>query len=298
MRFGLSGCFLPADMREITPAMCRRVRDLGFSGIFTRFRANDPHETPRHVAHAVRDLLAGEGVRLFQATGYWQNLVTPDEAARAESVRTLQAALRLAAELGARGIDTGPGSMNPDGPWFPHPDNWTAACRRQLVKSLQECAPAAEDAGVYLSLEGHQLVTLESAEVTREVLDEVGSPWVRSDFDSANWITRETVYSTGPALDGMFDALGEHIVSCHAKDIWLENKLALHLQDGCPGKGTMDFRTLFRRMEALSPDYPVISEGASTEDLPAVGQLFHGIAGELGIRVLDSDVAPKPSQGG
>jgi len=182
MRLGMSGCFLPADMNDLTPAMCQRVRELGFSGIFTRFRANDPHTTPQAQAQRVRDLLSGEGVRLFQATGYWQNMITPDEMVRKESVRTVQAALRLAGWLGARGIDTGPGSMNPDGPWFPHPDNWTPSARRQLVKTLKECAPAAEDAGVYLSLEAHQLVTLQTSEITKEVLDEVDSPWVRCDY--------------------------------------------------------------------------------------------------------------------
>jgi sugar phosphate isomerase/epimerase len=283
----MSGGFLPADMDQLTPEICRRVRELGFSGIFTRFAANDPHTTPVAKARRLRDLLTEHGVRLFQATGYWQNLVTPDEGRRAEAVRTLQAALRLAGEMGARGIDTGPGSMSPDGPWFPHPDNWTLSARRQLVKSLKECAKAAADAQVYLSLEGHQLVTLESAAVTRDILDKVDSPWVRSDYDSANWITRETVYDTTTAINEHFDTLGRHIVSCHAKDIWIENRLCLHLQDGCPGKGTMDFHTLFRRMEALDPDYPVIVEGAATDDLPAVSALFHRIADELGIHVLD-----------
>jgi sugar phosphate isomerase/epimerase len=198
--------------------------------------------------------------------------------------------------MGARGIDTGPGSMNPDGPWFPHPDNWKPEAARQLVKTLKECAPAAEDAGVFLSLESHQLVTLKSAEIALEILDEVDSPWVRCDYDSANWITLDTVFDTGSALNHHFDLLGKHIVSCHAKDIWIENRLALHLEDGCPGKGLMDFHTLFRRMEALDPDYPVISEGNTTEELPAVSQLFHSIAQELGIRVLDAHEEPgKPS---
>lgn len=289
MRFGMSGCFLPDDMDAMTPEICARVRSLGFSGIFTRFRQNNPHTTTRTQAQRVRDLLAGEGVRLFQVTGYWQNLVTPDESARREAVRTLQAALRLAGWLGARAIDTGPGSLNPAGPWFPHPDNWSATSRRQLVKSLKDCAPAAEDAGVILSLEGHQLVTLESAETTKVILDAVDSPWVRSDYDSANWITRETVYHTGEAINHHFDVLGSYIVSCHAKDIWIENQLALHLQDGCPGKGLMDFKTLFARMEALSPDYPVIAEGNNTDELPAVSALFHETARALGIRPLDAD---------
>ncbi|MEZ4836174.1 MAG: sugar phosphate isomerase/epimerase [Caldilineaceae bacterium] len=287
MRFGMSGCFLPADMDDVTQAMCRRVRELGFSGIFTRFRANDPHTTPKDKAQRLRSLLADEGVRLYQATGYWQNMITPDETARKETVRTVQAALRLAGWMGARGIDTGPGSMNPAGPWFPHPDNWTASARRQLVKTLKECVSAAEDAGVFLSLESHQLVTLKTPEITLEILDEVDSPWVRCDYDSANWITLETVFDTTSALNHHFDLLGKHIVSAHAKDIWIENKLAVHLQDGCPGKGNMDFKTLFRRVEALSPEYPVIAEGNSTEELPAVARLFHDTARELGIAVLD-----------
>jgi ribosomal silencing factor RsfS len=40
-------------------------------------------------------------------------------------------------------------------------------------------------------------------------------------------------------------------------------------------------------MEALSTDYPVIAEGNSTEELPAVSRLFHDTARELGIPVLD-----------
>ncbi|MCC7446839.1 MAG: sugar phosphate isomerase/epimerase [Anaerolineae bacterium] len=289
MRFGMSGCFLPEDMADITPALLNRVREFGFSGIFTRFRHNDPHTTTRDQAERLRSMLVDCGVRLFQATGYWQNLVTADESARRQSVATVQAALRLAGWMGARAIDTGPGSMNPRGPWYPHPYNWTLEARRQLGKSLKECASAAQDAGVLLCVEGHQLVTLESAAITKEVLDEVGSEWVRSDYDSANWITRETVYDTAMAINGHFDALGQHIVSCHAKDIWIEDRLALHLQDGCVGKGTVDFKTLFRRIEALSPDYPVIAEGNVTEELPAVSALFHQTAKELGIRVLDTN---------
>jgi sugar phosphate isomerase/epimerase len=293
MRFGMSGCFLPDNMDDMTPELCQRVRAHGFSGIFTRFRKNDPHETTQAQAHRFRDLLADQGLRLYQATGYWQNMVTPDESARKDAVRTIQAALRLASWLGARGIDTGPGSMNPDGPWFPHPANWTSSARSQLVKTLKECTSAAEDAGVFLSLENHQLVTTRNAEITAEVLDEVNSPWVRCDYDSANWITLETVFDTGSALNHHFDTLGKHIVSCHAKDIWIENRLALHLHDGCPGKGLMDFKTLFRRMEDLDPDYPVISEGNSTYELPYVSQLFHATAKELGIRVLDVDDQPE-----
>jgi len=287
MRLGLNGCYLPADMREVTPALCQRVRADGFSGIFTRFRANDPRDTPRHEAERVRAVMADHGLRMYQSTGFWQNLVHPDESQRAEGVRTLQAALRLAGWLGSRAIDTGPGSMSPRGPWFPHPYNWTAAARRQLIRSLRECAPAAQDAGVLLSMEGHQLVTLESAEVTAEILNAVDSPWVTCDYDSANWITLKEAWDTTAAVERHFDVLGEHITSCHAKDVWVEDRLSVHVQDGCPGKGNMDFRTVLRRMHELSPDLPVLPEGCTSEEIPQVVALFRGLAAEMEIPILE-----------
>ncbi len=286
MRLGMSGCFLPANMNDIDAAMCARVRDAGFTGIFTRFRDNDPLTTSRDDALRLKSLLADEGLYLFQSTGYWQNLVTSDNTARAQSVRVLQGALKLAGWMGARGIDTGPGSMNAAGPWFPHPDNWTAAAESQLILSLKECAQAAEDAGVMLSLESHQLVTPRTPEIAARILDAVDSPWVRCDYDSANWISLETIYDTGGALNAHFDLLGHHICSAHAKDVWVENRLSVHLQDGCPGKGLMDFPTLFARLERLDPDYPMIAEGNSSEELPDVGALFHKVAADLGIKVL------------
>lgn len=82
MRIGMCGAFLPDDMDDLTSVMCKRVRELGFSGIFTRFKNNDPHFTQRSKAERVRKLLADENLRLFQVTGYWQNLVSSDETIR------------------------------------------------------------------------------------------------------------------------------------------------------------------------------------------------------------------------
>jgi sugar phosphate isomerase/epimerase len=126
-------------------------------------------------------------------------------------------------------------------------------------------------------------VTLQTAEITRPVLDEVGSPWIRADYDSANWITLDTIFDADTAISRDMETLGRYIFSAHAEDIWIEDRLTLHLQDCCPGKGRIDFQALFRRMEALSPDYPVIAEGNNSDEPPEVGRLFHTIARELAI---------------
>jgi len=286
VRLGVCGGICPTDLNEVSDEFCQTVKAIGYSGVFTRFRDNDPLTISRATCERVRAIFAANGLSLYQTTGYWQCLIHPDERRRAEAVKILQAALRMAGWLGSRSIDTGPGSLNPRGPWFPHPDNWTATSRRQLIRSLRECAPAAEDAGVFLGLEAHQLVTLNDADMTRDVLDAVDSPWVRCDLDPANWITLETAFDTGPAIDHMFDVVGQHIVSGHAKDSRLEDRLTIHIDAGCPGTGDLDFRTYLRRMESLNPEFPLIVEGASYEQWPSAFHYLSGIAEELGIKVF------------
>ena len=130
------------------------------------------------------------------------------------------------------------------------------------------------------------MVTLKTAEIVRDVLDAVDSRWVRCDLDPANWITLETAFDTGSAIDHMFDVLGEHIVSGHAKDSRIEDRLTIHIEACCPGQGNLDFRTYLRRMENLDPSYPLIVEGASYEQWPAASVYLRQVANDLGIVIF------------
>ncbi len=285
MRFGVSGDLIPNNMDDLTPTIAARVRELGFTGIFSRFRDNDPHTTTEAQCRRVRAILNDAGLAMYQCTGYWQCLIDPDEGRRRAAIETLQAALRVASWLGARGIDTGPGSLSPRGPWFPYPGNWTPEARERLIDSLRACAPVAESCGVYLSMEGHQLVTLDSAETMRDVLDAVGSRSVRCDFDPVNWITLRTIYETGPAVAQMVATLGRHIVSGHAKDVQIQDKLVVHIDNIAAGTGILDYPTFLRLMEDLDPEYPIIVEAAAIDELPAVSAFLHRTAQECGITV-------------
>jgi len=285
MRFGVSGELIPRNMDDVTPALAARVRELGFSGIFSRFGDNDPHTTNEAQCRRVRSIMDNAGLAMYQCTGYWQCLIHPDEARRREAVRTLQAALRVASWLGARGIDTGPGSLSPRGPWFPHPGNWAPEVRQRLIDSLRECAPVAEECGVILSLEGHQLVVLDSARTMREVLDVVASPMVKCDFDPVNWLTLQTVYSTGAAVTEMVRTLGPHIVSAHAKDVTIADRLVVHIDNVAAGTGILDYPTFLRLIEDLDPGFPIIVEAAALDELPAVSAFLHDTARRCGIVV-------------
>ena len=87
MRLGMSGAFLPNNMDDFTPEMAKKIRNLGFSGVFTRFRENDPFETSPSKCYRVRDLLVAHGLRLYQSTGYWHPLIHPDETQRLNQVK-------------------------------------------------------------------------------------------------------------------------------------------------------------------------------------------------------------------
>jgi sugar phosphate isomerase/epimerase len=286
MRLGFSDAFLPERMDDLTPEIAQRIRALGFSGIFTRFTSHDVFTVTEAQCRRVRELLADADLVMFQATGYRPALVHYDEDVRAQAVRTLREALRVAGQLGAASIDTGPGSVSPNGPWAPDPYNFTPRAQEQLVTSLRECVSAAEEHGVRICVEGHHLVTLRNASVTRDVIDAVDSPWVKIDFDPANWITLEMIYDSGAAIESMFELLGTRIASAHTKDLLLRDDMMVHI-DYCPtGKGIVDHGALLRGMERLDPQAPVIIEAVGEEDVADVYATLTRVAHENGIEVL------------
>ena len=286
MRLGISGTLLPDDLRDLTPQTARTLRSWGYTGVFTRLRGNDPLDPPSDAdCRRFRDILADADLDHVMATGYWQNLAHPDGENRERSLRVLGAGLRLAARLGAVCIDTGPGSMSAAGPWAPHPDNWAPWAEANLIDSLARAAEVAAEVGVRIHLEGHQLVTLRNAEVTRRLVDAVGSPWVRVDMDPVNWITLDTYYDTGAAIDAMFDTLGNRIGSGHSKDITLWDRHTVHLDTVTTGQGAIDHRRYLRRLESLDPDIYLMVEGCSTEDAPGVYTFLADQATQAGVTI-------------
>lgn len=293
MRFGVSGGLFPHHVDEFTPEMAARTRELGFTGIFTRFDQDDPLTTTRAQCERVRRILDDHGLTMVQAIGHRPPLIHPDEAIRRRGVEVLRAAIRVAGWLGSQSCHTGPGSLAQigattsdwSGAWDPHPHNWDPICREQLVKSLKEVAPTAEEQRVVLGMEGHVLVTLNSADTMRGVLDEVNSPYVRCDLDPVNWLTLDTVYRNGPAIDDMVEVLGGYIFNAHAKDVVVQNRLVIHIDECTAGQGLLDYDRFMRHMEAIGPERYLVVEHAAVDQLPAAKAFLDQKAAALGIRV-------------
>jgi sugar phosphate isomerase/epimerase len=265
MRLGVSGVIVPHRIDEVRAEHVDEVRAAGFSGFATRFWDAPRTVTPTR-ARRVGRLFADGGVVVTQATGYWQPLIHPDLATRRTAVATLREALRVAADLGARAVLTGPGTLNaraaalPDdqrrwGAWWPDHANHGQAAVERLIASLRAALSAAEEHGVMISLECHVLSTIDSPERAREIVEAVGSPLLTINIDPINFIgTVPEYYANGARLNYIFDTLDPYIVGGDAKDILLDDPVVVHLKETPAGDGTLDYATFLRRFEQACPD--------------------------------------------
>lgn len=253
MRIGVAGAIVPRDLRAVTDRLAAKLAELGVVGVGTHFQG-DPATLTREELHRARDTFAAHGIAIVQSWGWQQPLVSPDEGRRKEAARTLGHAVRVAAELGAQSVLSGPGSRNPRGPWNPHPENHSASAEDALVRSLSEVASACEEYGVPIALECHVTSTLDSATSVRRVLDRVGSPWIKVSLDPVNFISDfPTLWNNTPLLNELFDTLGSATVAAHIKDVYAEDRLVVHISETVPGDGVLDFDTFLRRFEELLP---------------------------------------------
>ena len=265
MKLGIAGLLPHWNLIDLPAA--QRVRAAGFRGASIFFPK--PLEAEPRDAQRLKAILAESGLEAAQANGWYEVLVHPDPDRRAEGVRGIQALTRLGREIGAASVYVRPGSLNPRGAWYPHPENGSPAVFDRLVTSLKAAAQTAEQEGVPLALEGHVLSPLDTPRRMRDVLDAVGSPALKVNMDPVNFIgSLRDVYDNTRVLNELFDLLGEAIIAAHLKDCALEDRLVLHIAEVVPGLGTLDYNLLLTRMQALQPDVYALIEHLPDEKVP------------------------------
>jgi sugar phosphate isomerase/epimerase len=110
---------------------------------------------------------------------------------------------------------------------------------------------------------------------------------VRCDLDPVNWITRETVYDTGAAIRRMARALEGFVIGGHAKDVFIEDRLVLHIAECPAGLGLLDWETFLPIIEGINSDFPLVVEHCTGDELPRISAFLHHKAKALGITILE-----------
>jgi sugar phosphate isomerase/epimerase len=282
LKLGVAG-LLPT-WEKIDLAAAQRIRQAGFCGASIFF--DRPLKAEPAAVRRLKETLEIAGVDAAQANGWYECLVNPDEALRQAGIQGIQALVRLGRQLATPSVYVRPGSLNPRGHWYPHPENHTPRTFDRLVDSLRQACAVAQAEGMLLVVEGHVLSPLDSAQRIRDLLDAVGSPALKFNIDPVNFIgCVADVYDTRGVLNELFDLLGQDIAAAHLKDLALEDELVLHIAEVTPGSGTLDYDLFLTRLQQTCPDVYCLIEHLPDDQVPQARQAVCATAERLGIHL-------------
>lgn len=222
---------------------------------------------------------------LLAEVGCWSNLTDPDEQKRKMNLHYACEKLALADEIGALCCITYIGSVAPDAPHDPHPFNLTADGFTLAVDTVRSVIDAVKPKKAKFTLEMMQWVLPDSPESYLELIQAVDRAQFAAHIDPVNIILSPRQYfNNGKLIARCFELLAPWIVSCHAKDIVLRNRLALHLDETLQGTGQLDYRTYFRQLNKLPGHIPLLLEHLnSSEEYALARDNLTAIAKEEGI---------------
>ncbi|SHF75068.1 sugar phosphate isomerase/epimerase family protein [Ornithinibacillus halophilus] len=131
------------------------------------------------------------------------NFVVESEEERMQQVEKVKDGIRVAKQLGTNIVRTFCGDLSGD---LTYEDG-----QEWIVDGLKKAAEFAEQEEVYLAIENHGLLAGRSEQV-EEIIAKVGSPFVKSTFDTGNFL----LVHQDPKQS--FDRLKKEIVHVHFKD--------------------------------------------------------------------------------
>lgn len=192
----------------------RRAREYGYDGVEIwsgHFKLDMVEETLAEARQLSREI--GVGTPVLNLSG---NVIGDDAEERRARVQRLLEVIARCPDFGVSIINGYAGSLIVDRKdWS---NNGSAAATeehyRRAVDAYRQLGPAAERAGVTITLEVHMNTIHDTAESARRLLDEIGSPAVRANLDSGNmWGVRRSEHP----VEAVF-ILGDRIAYVHFKN--------------------------------------------------------------------------------
>jgi len=165
----------------------------------------------------IRDQLAKRQLVMAAVDGTF-NMVHPDEKRRWTNLGYLQKLVESCGALGTSVVTLCTGSRD-EIMWQFHPDNDNPEAMSDLVAVMKAAAQTAEEYGVTLAFEPEVNNVISSPEKARQLIDEVGSAWVKVVMDPANIFQDGELPHMRGRLGDAFALLGGDIALAHAKDL-------------------------------------------------------------------------------
>ena len=176
-----------------------------------------------------------------------------DKETRLIEVEKFKKGLEHAKALGANLVGTETTNFLPD------MEHMRESAYSGVKDSVLRMAEKAEKLGVCIAIEPVADHTLNSAMLTRRLLDEVDSKCLKIILDPVNLIlTEEDICKQENIYSNFFDLVGEDVAALHVKDIVLsEDGEKLWKNIGC---GEIIYEGLFDRLRKYKKDFPILRE--------------------------------------
>jgi sugar phosphate isomerase/epimerase len=232
---------------------------------------------------AIREAFARHDVMLAEI-GVWNNMLDPDPGRRATNVDANIRALAVGDELGVQCCVNISGSFHPRQWDGPHPRNLSEEAFELTVENVRRIVDAVRPKRTRYTLETMPWTIPDSIESYLGLIEAIDRPMFGVHLDPVNLINCPArYYGNAEFLRQCFAELGPWIVSCHGKDIVMQERLTVHLDEVRPGRGALDYGVFLQELSRLPGDVPLILEHLAQEEYAAAREYVVGVAAEIGL---------------
>ena len=262
-------------------AMARAHRKLGYRAAYCP--EVSLHDTAR--IRAVEDAFAKHDVVIAEV-GRWCNLLDADPEKRKANRKVVAEGLALADAVGALCCVDIAGSYSAES-WFgPHPDNFSQRFFEETVENARAIIDAVKPKRAKFCLEMLGWAMPDSPETYLRLIRAVDRKAFGAHVDLCNLVNSpKRFYRNADLCNEIFDTLGPHIVSCHAKDLVWDVEMNIHFREVPAGSGKMDYATYIRRVASLPHDAPLMIEHcANAEEYDRARRFILDAGAKIGVR--------------
>lgn len=284
MLLGAAG-IVAGDWMTVSGESLGRVKELGFDAV--RLNVKDPARVNQRDIDRVRGMLRDAGLVLSQLVcDDGGSLVSPDDRQRADTVKAVKRTCNLGGKLGAAGVCFEPGSLNPKGSSYPHPDNYSEKVFDRLVEVAKDIARVAHNEGVRLAVQPAAASPLCSADRTAKFFEAIDSRALSLTMDPARCVDGfADAYDSGSMMDNWFEKLGHVTGDACARDYRVVESSLVHFEETILGQGLLDCRHFLTALQRVRPDGHVLIPSRSTEEAGSAIEHLKAVAGEAGVKL-------------
>lgn len=241
--------------------IARAHRALGYKAAYTPGGLR-PGEGDR--VRAVREAFAKHDV-IIAETGVWNNLMDPDESKRKANLQAVTEGLALADELSARCCVNIAGGFNADFWAGPNRRNFSQVAFDLAVENARKIIDAVRPKTAKFTYEMMPHMLPDSADRYLRLIEAVDRPAFGVHLDIVNAINSpERAYDSAAVIKDCIERVGRYVVSCHLKDILLENDITVRFKEVPLGEGGFDIAAYLKEIAGLAQQPPVMLEHLST----------------------------------